>query len=478
VLPFGSVVGPPSSPVLSTPRPGVTEPPAVDVFDPARLDRNVAIYLGGLAWLDPGKEVVYGRVHELAPSWPFQLSDGRTICLCTIDGGQGDLVELDEFDGGTGSVTTRHLGFPAAAGATPADAVVTPDGRYALYASMSQTQAGGTLSLERISLDGGAAQMRDLTGLDLGPFGDLANVELRLAVTPDGTTLRVGLEQVTDDLGLVPGDEVAWLIPIDGGIGNATPDPRVGALAGGPCRLQAWATNDDFVQLCRTSDGTRVFIQSTKRPSTEEDIFPASPQDDIGWLVDGTAGVIYGWSATSHQLYRLDIAHRAFLQREFGGPLDPVQRPAETAPPAPRLHGARWQPLRPAWDVGSMPLVGSPDGSILYGVGIQPSGTPDGSTVLGSTGIWAFDAETLAIVGHWPPLATYVSISTTADGGMLIAEGPGLPADVSTMGSQGTELAFVDPVDGKPVALLRRLELQTGQTPQLLPVWFSSGPGG
>jgi hypothetical protein len=46
------------------------------------------------------------------------------------------------------------------------------------------------------------------------------------------------------------------------------------------------------------------------------------------------------------------------------------------------------------------------------------------------------------------------------------------------MGSQGTEMAFVDPGDGKPIALLRRLELQTGQAPQLLPVWFSSGPGG
>ena len=113
--------------------------------------------------------------------------------------------------------------------------------------------------------------------------------------------------------------------------------------------------------------------------------------------------------------------------------------------------------------------MGSPDGSILYAVGLERSLAASESATILPTGIWAFDAASMAVVGHWPPLATYTSIGETADGSFLIAIGTALPDEAAEFGSEGTELAYLGRSDGSPVLLVRHVDTSLGWPPELEP---------
>jgi DNA-binding beta-propeller fold protein YncE len=64
----------------------------------------------------------------------------------------------------------------------------------------------------------------------------------------------------------------------------------------------------------------------------------------------------------------------------------------------------------------------SPDGSRVYVLGLEP-GAASSHDFGGSTGIFVFDAATLAQVGHWNPTADYVSLAVSADGRFVYAAG-------------------------------------------------------
>jgi hypothetical protein len=465
--------------VIPTLAPGVTYPPVVEAFEPSRLPERIPILRDGLVWLDPFDDLVDKDLGPVPQAWPFVLSDGRTVCVCiAADKGGPQRIEVIDFDSFGGELSDLSVPFDATAGPEPMDAVIAPDGRSVIVAAASAAPGGGAISLWRIPVaPSGTIERRTIPGIDLSPVGDLANVQLRLALTPDGGTLRVALDELTDDLSLVPGAELAWLLDVSGGrLGAAKPDPRVDSTPG-PCPLQAWATDDDYVQICRSNQAIDIYVQSTKRPSSQEEVSPVAPGEDIGWLVDGTPGVVYGWSATGHRLIRLDVRSRSFFERELGGPLEPSARPAETAAPTQRLGLAHWQPLRPAWDSTQSPVVGSPDGAILYGVGLATSSPASEPTTIAPTGIWAFDAASMAIVGHWAPIATYTSLGETADGRLLIALGTALP-DEAAFGSEGTEITYVARDDGAPVLLARRVDTTLGWPPMLLPITPLAGSGG
>ena len=63
-------------------------------------------------------------------------------------------------------------------------------------------------------------------------------------------------------------------------------------------------------------------------------------------------------------------------------------------------------------------IVASADGSRIYAIGVV--GESD-STPGGSTGVFAFDASTLELLGHWQPTADFTSIGLSADGEFLYA---------------------------------------------------------
>ena len=66
-------------------------------------------------------------------------------------------------------------------------------------------------------------------------------------------------------------------------------------------------------------------------------------------------------------------------------------------------------------------IVISPDGTRVYAVGIEQRA--DARDVSGSSGIFVFDAATLASLGHWGPAADYISLGVSADGRYVYASG-------------------------------------------------------
>ena len=71
-------------------------------------------------------------------------------------------------------------------------------------------------------------------------------------------------------------------------------------------------------------------------------------------------------------------------------------------------------------------LVASPDGTRLYGLGVD---TPTTDGTGGSNGIFAFDAASLTAIGHWAPSADHNSLAISPDGRYVYAPGtPGVDA--------------------------------------------------
>src|SRR5436190_655529 len=67
-------------------------------------------------------------------------------------------------------------------------------------------------------------------------------------------------------------------------------------------------------------------------------------------------------------------------------------------------------------------IVVSADGTRVYAIGVTSSSDP---SARGSTGVFAFDASTLAPLGHWAATADFTSIAVSADGRFVYAAAQG-----------------------------------------------------
>jgi hypothetical protein len=249
------------------------------------------------------------------------------------------------------------------------------------------------------------------------------------------------------------------------------------------CGDAAWATNTDFVSLCLslTPDDNGMlpsFLEIDRGDGLDDiELGEIAFQEPTGWLVDATNGIVYGWAAMSHQLLRVDVATGDVTRR----PLFRVDGPSgsllgagvEATPPPPGTTPVLWQPTGRASQAVTRPLVGSPDGSLLYAFGLEFLTGAVGGGGPAPTGIWVFDAATLAIVGHWQPAITYESIGLAAGGHLLVGVGSASAEEQSIFGNHGTQLAVQLTTDGSIIAIDRQLVLQLGGDPFLLP----AGPG-
>ena len=144
---------------------------------------------------------------------------------------------------------------------------------------------------------------------------------------------------------------------------------------------------------------------------------------------------------------------------------DGSMAPIESAWPVGRAGRAAWVAGEAGRGTTTDSFVGSPDGSVLYAAGRDPDTEPL-ETI--SNGIYAFDAETLAVIGHWVPIATYESLGITADGRYLMALGPPTPVEAATQGNVGPSLVLHDARSGEAVAILRRVPGSLGGVPAFL----------
>jgi hypothetical protein len=101
------------------------------------------------------------------------------------------------------------------------------------------------------------------------------------------------------------------------------------------------------------------------------------------------------------------------------------------------------------------PFVASPDGSMLYGIGSD-------------SGIYAFEAETLGLVGRWDAAVVYEAIGVSPDGAYLFGVGDPDPREVVTFGDQGGTLAVHAADTGDQVLVLRRFDTRLEGRPGVL----------
>ena len=90
-------------------------------------------------------------------------------------------------------------------------------------------------------------------------------------------------------------------------------------------------------------------------------------------------------------------------------------------------------------------LLASPDGTRIYALGIDSVGALGSG---GSRGIFAFDAATLAPLGHWAPTADLESIAISPDGRFIYAAAPsGLDA-TGALAQYASSITVYDTADG------------------------------
>jgi hypothetical protein len=237
-----------------------------------------------------------------------------------------------------------------------------------------------------------------------------------------------------------------------------------------------------FVELCHVPRDDGRFnafarFQDLRGRAWDVALGPFEVNEPFGWLVDGTHGRVYAWTSFDHGLFRIDAATRALSVRLLAGldsngsPTVPTVTPEATsahATPDPHAGPAAWQPTARATETIESPLVGSPDGRLLYAAGLS-FGVENAAGGPGPTGIWVFDAGSLALVDHWAPALTYRALGLHPNGRYLVATGEPSAEEVAAFGNHGAELAVLDRRNGSVVVILRELGLRLGGTPLLLP---------
>jgi hypothetical protein len=447
VVPSGSVV-PAASPMAKLVRNGDLPTPSRvmvqtgqgwHIADLATGDLSPVLVQVGL-----GPRAVLARP---GGGWVCICGDGQNVIrlsLQTIDA-NGVLGESRPLRDVVGTIDPREPDAmqPARAGV---DARLSPDGRFALVGWVQREGAAGwrigadVIDLESLAtvasterlLDepvavGGQPRYRFAPFVRLSPAGDRLLLASQWFIgSPDSTPQHSGADH--------------WLAPFDG--------RSIGALA------DAGSTNNDgcfeldsglidvaqptdeavYYSTCWSQLGAlrvnRVGPDGRLVTGTE---FPGGLGGvDKGNLASPDGGALYSWNPFETVLSRLDLRNG---ELNVGQP----QRPN----PAGLTKGR-----------GDL-IVISADGSRVYTLGIP---SPDAAGSEDSTGVYAFDASTLAPLGHWAAQADLTSIAISHDGRHVYAAADGGASATGRPAPEyGASITAYNTSDGSIAVLAGRL---------------------
>ncbi|HXI46788.1 MAG TPA: hypothetical protein VNH13_10840, partial [Candidatus Acidoferrales bacterium] len=460
----------------------------VEVRQPDEPMGVIPVIVGGLGWLDPARGTLQRAALSELGQWLFALPEGGTACACfdvANDGGSSLHLYLFDRTGTLHGARTVPDWTPPGTAEVIEDAVLEPDGSGVIAAVAVQGPDTWRLKLADLAFGSSDVDATTTANLDLASFPDQRRLTMGLALSPDGNHLRITVRQFAGGFGEPSSVALAWVAERESGTWTA---PRAVTHPGFggrtlACGDAAWATNTDYVSLCLspTPDDNGMlpsFLEIDRGDRLDDvELGEIAFQEPNGWLVDASHGVVYGWAAMSHQLLRVDVASGVLNRRSVvlvDGPTGSRRNagPEATAPP-PGQAPVLWQPTSVASQPATRPLVGSPDGTLLYAYGLEFATGAVGGGGPASTGVWVFDAATLAIVGHWQPAITYESIGLAAGGHLLVGVGSASTEERSVFGNHGPALAVHLTTDGSVIAIDRQLVLQLGGDPFLLP----AGPG-
>jgi hypothetical protein len=403
---------------------------------------------------------------------------GGTICLCwqgsrfdSDDERRLDLVRRDSDEREISRTTITAIdGLDRREppdGPTRITIEPSPDGRFAYLGRATRSATRWQVSLDVIDLD--AESIVDTVDLIAGPsVGSARIVSIaapQLRVAPDGRHLLISAGVVRDPL-IGPGSTSrAWIIELDDRrIGRIVEADAIVDWPPGSCDWIDFATSELIAQggCVVQTEGADQRFEIRRHDLQGRDLgslVVASWRARSGeLLLDATRGIAYAWDQDSHAIGSVDLLDG--VERSVYSAVD-VNPPGAVLSIGPRPTAGRpttWADGRSTIEGrGPRTLVGSPDGLLLYAVGV-------GSVPEASSGVWVFDAQTLETVERWPAAAAYTSIALLENGRWLAAIGrPGVTSD-GNPASWGTSLTVHDATTGRPVLVVGDLRTDSEVT--------------
>jgi hypothetical protein len=285
------------------------------------------------------------------------------------------------------------------------------------------TVASTEFALDEPAVVNDAARIRQAPIVRLAAAGDRILITSNWFVYPDSVTPSLGADH--------------WLASFDG--------RSIGALAG------AGQTNNDdcfesdagLIDVAGAVDDAVYYQECTfpDRPTTVRRVaadgrlvssteIPGALGDLDGTVAPPAGDAVYLWNPFETVLSRVDLRTG---ELRVGEP----ERPNPTGRTGPR----------------NLAVV-SADGTVVYTLGVE-SEDPATSD---SAGVYAFDASTLAPLGHWEPTAAFESIAVSDDGRHVYAAATG---GISATGDPGPEfgasITAYDTSDGSVAVIAGRL---------------------
>ena len=456
------------APTLAQLEPVATALPLREWFSgPAAPIDDVLVEAGTVRWL----RLASARLTDEALAQPgrgdllLRGARGGTVCLCWQPSGteSGDpsalqLVRVGNDLGDRSRSTVIALNGLDLAGRRngPTQVVLepSPDGRFAYLARAIRSATQWQITLDVIDLR--QATVVDSVDLIPVPQSDRSEVSIverpTLRIAPDGRHALVISAVERDTPGSSSAARHAWIIDLDGP--TLGPVKAADAIAGPAledCAWVAFVTPEIIVKGCYRTSSTSPAFEIRRYDLGGRELrpvagVPAAPEQLFEPLLDVTNGVAYGWDPNIHALLATDLVHGDW--RGSGSPPADRDNPGavlisgERPPPGPPTT---WSYGRPATDTPrERRLVGSPDGRLLFAIGI-------GSEPESSSGIWVFETQTLQLLERWPALSAYTSLTLLEDGRWLAAVGrPGVTA-TGGPATWGTSLTIHDTTTGRPI---------------------------
>jgi hypothetical protein len=475
--PTGPATAQPPEPTRSTAPVATSEAPPLITALPGAPTVAFPVVAGHVLWVQPQMSAVVNEIERDMTQWPFLLSDGTSVCVCFaprrspgarnelhIDrrGPDGEPLDDTVITGWSGEEAGDRLVL---------DAAMTADASAVIVAVARLDRNVWWVTLDRIEL---LPEQPELVATEtiskiLAADFDADGVRtVRVWPSPDSRLARVLVTDRPPSTDERPsrGSTTAYASIERGSFGPTDAVVQRGDDDPPQCMPAGWGTNRDFVSICGDNDagetGPDLFVRREGMDGSSETVVLGSMDDLAGasWAIDATSGVLFGWVATTGDLFRVEIATLSVVSRRIN--LFAQYPPSEAAAPDPGAGRANWAPG--SWSRWPATLVGSPDGSVLYAVGYS-AGRINGQETAVATGIYTFEAETLRLVGIGAPAGSYTSIGVTADGAYVLSVGENDPTNV---GTGGVALVAHDASTGKAVLILRRIESRIGGYPSFL----------
>ena len=458
-----------------TSTPGASARPTATPLPPLTLNGDLPSVTEVMVWADGQLRVAdlatgtlgdatlgaYGGPTELVPR-----ADGGWLCLCgkwttrglngatamsmslvTVDAGGHalDSTEIRTIEGVADPDIRADLQFQQ----VDASITVTPDHKTAFFSWTARNGADGwTSGIDVIDVASGTVV--DSTTVPIGvpvagadlPISRIAPV---IRVAPAGDRILLSSFWYVEDPNnpQPPQGHDRWTASLDGqAIG---PIEALDASSAADCsraRERDGRRDDLLPDLWRPVGRPDRASDRPRRHGGRPDVDPeGGGRVRRRPLVTRSADALFIWDPFAARLARVDLRNGDLATSEGtaagSGPLDAVAAMG-------RRLGAWIAPSALAKLLLDPGLVVSPDGTRVYAIGVTSS-DPSSS---GSTGVFAFDAGSLARLGNWAPTADFTSIAISGDGRFVYTAGLGGVDAAGQASRSGASVTVFDARDG------------------------------